>query len=281
MHSGLRTAVPVPPRLLHASDGSSHNLLTVGLASNQHTRSCHGVAFAAGDDNTTADNLLALRAFYSRFPDMASRPLFLAGQGYAGGHGGGDGDGGRGKGGREGVLRPAGVSILRSGKLPGFAPATRRAMAIVTIPGTPRPPCNGRAASSHLPAAACAAAPPAGHFIPLMAKRMLDYNNDPQGLPDPFQLKGILLGNPWTEPTLDNAGGDPALSSWQEAVRWPRARSTARPARPVSVAAPSRFWREGGLPDGHPRAIVRNAARAWLRCRRRRAACSGRESRAG
>ncbi|KAL4424454.1 hypothetical protein ABPG77_006392 [Micractinium sp. CCAP 211/92] len=84
-----------------------------------------------GDDNTTADNLLALRAFYSRFPEMAGRPLFLAGQGYA------------------------------------------------------------------------------GHFIPLLAKRMLDYNA--QGLPDPYQLKGILLGNPWTDPTLDNAG---AVGFW-------------------------------------------------------------------
>ncbi|KAL4437083.1 hypothetical protein ABPG75_004222 [Micractinium tetrahymenae] len=84
-----------------------------------------------GDDNTTADNLLALRAFYSRFPDMAARPLVLAGQGYA------------------------------------------------------------------------------GHYAPLMAKRMLDYNA--QGLPDPYQLKGILLGNPWTDPTLDNAG---AIGFW-------------------------------------------------------------------
>lgn len=38
----------------------------------------------AGDGNTTTDNMLALRAFYQRFPAMRQRPLFVAGQGYAG-----------------------------------------------------------------------------------------------------------------------------------------------------------------------------------------------------
>lgn len=50
-------------------------------------------------------------------------------------------------------------------------------------------------------------APPIGHYVPLLAQAILDHNS---GLADGQQklgLQGYAVGNPWTDPTLDNAGG--------------------------------------------------------------------------
>ncbi|PSC75376.1 Aldo keto reductase [Micractinium conductrix] len=88
-----------------------------------------------GDGNTTTDNMLALRAFYQRFPAMRQRPLFVAGQGYA------------------------------------------------------------------------------GHFVPMLAERIVSFNaqNLTQLTNETINLKGIMVGNPWSDPGFDNAG---AVAFW-------------------------------------------------------------------
>lgn len=54
----------------------------------------------------------------------------------------------------------------------------------------------------------------AGHYVPNLAKAILDGNanaNDPQ-----INLQGIMVGNPWTDATIDNLGA--AMMWWSHAL---------------------------------------------------------------
>ena len=43
-----------------------------------------------------------------------------------------------------------------------------------------------------------------GHYVPWLAKAVLDYNTGkPQ---NPINLKGFMAGNPWTDTYSDNSG---------------------------------------------------------------------------
>ena len=58
--------------------------------------------------------------------------------------------------------------------------------------------------------------PKAGHYIPLLAQAILDYNS---GLPEGAQkldLQGYAVGNAWTDPSLDNAGVGAAARAGRE-----------------------------------------------------------------
>ena len=63
--------------------------------------------------------------------------------------------------------------------------------------------------------------PKAGHYIPLLAQAILDYNS---GLPEGAQkldLRGYAVGNAWTDPALDNQGAG-AVRAWRELPALPR-----------------------------------------------------------
>lgn len=179
----------------------------------------------AGDANTTADNLAALRAFFDKFPSMRGRPLFLAGQGYAGAS-------------HAGQPRHASLSAL-PGRPSPLLPARRRA----------------------------------GHTVPQLAQEIRRRNDRAQAPGDRIQLRGMLVGNPWVEPELDNRGAGAAtaavcccrcmLAAAAAAARWhaPSARRRSRrcfravpcrslPAPTPPLAAAVAFWYDNGLISG-------------------------------
>lgn len=132
---------------------------------------------AAADANTTADNLDALLLFYDRFPEYRTRPLYLAGESYSGARGTVPGACGA------GAAAPKQRGARRSGQ--GRVDKRRRRCAW-HVPTLSPSPCV------------------AGHYIPLLAQAILEYNS---ALPDgaePIPLEGYAVGNGWTDPALDN-----------------------------------------------------------------------------
>lgn len=115
-------------------------------------------AIPADDANTTAINLAAVLAFYQKFPELRGRPLYLAGQSYAG----------AGPGGASACARMAGGCALA-----GAATCRTR------VTGTARIVLH------------------AGHYAPLLAEAIVEYNADAPKGQEQIPLAGYAVGNPW------------------------------------------------------------------------------------
>ena len=134
-------------------------------------------AAPADDANATALNLDALLAFYDRFPQYRARPLYLTGHSYGG-------------------AAPPGALVGRS-----CGPRACQ-----------RPAAALQSALQHEELICALPRPCAGHFIPLLAEAVLEYNDNLPSGAQPIPLEGYAVGNAWTDPALDNAGAPLCLA---------------------------------------------------------------------